>query len=48
MRKTFTIWTNASDTLKTDSKGHTEAAFTVTNTTNRPVRVMATASIRQR
>jgi serine/threonine-protein kinase len=41
---TFTIITNAADTLKTDSKGHTEAAFTVTNTTNRPVRGMATAT----
>ena len=37
------IMTMAGDTLKTDSKGHAEAAFTVTNTTNRPVRGMATA-----
>jgi len=44
MAKTFTIMTTAGDTLKTDSKGHTEAAFTVTNTSNRPVRGMATAA----
>ena len=44
MAKTFTIMTTAGDTLKTDNKGHTEAAFTVTNTTNRPVRGMATAT----
>jgi beta-lactam-binding protein with PASTA domain len=41
---TFTIMTTASDTLKTDSKGHTEAAFTVTNTTSRPVRGMASTT----
>jgi len=40
---TFTIMTSAGETLKTDSKGHTEAVFTVTNTTNRPVRGMASA-----
>jgi serine/threonine-protein kinase len=43
MAKTFTITTTAGDTMKTDNKGHTEAAFTVTNTTSRPVRGMASA-----
>src|SRR5215210_4813529 len=45
MAKTFSITTTASDTIKTDSKGHAEAAFTVTNTTSRPVRGMATATV---
>lgn len=44
MAKTFTIITTAGDTIKTDNKGHTEAAFTVTNTTSRPVRGMASAA----
>jgi hypothetical protein len=43
MANTFTITTSATDTLKTDDKGHTEAVFTVTNSTARPVRGMARA-----
>jgi hypothetical protein len=43
MAKTFTITTTATDTLKTDAKGHAEAVFTVTNSTARPVRGMARA-----
>jgi beta-lactam-binding protein with PASTA domain len=42
--KTFTITTTAPDSIKTDAKGHAEAAYTVTNTTSRPVRGMATAT----
>jgi beta-lactam-binding protein with PASTA domain len=41
MPKSFTITTPATDTLKTDAKGHAEAVFTVTNTTTHPVRGMA-------
>ena len=37
---TFTISTPSTE-LKTDTKGHTEAVFTVTNITTRPVRGMA-------
>lgn len=44
MPKTFTITSTAGDTIKTDDKGHTQAAFAVTNTTSRPVRGMASAS----
>lgn len=43
MPKTFTITTTATDTLKTDAKGHAEAAFTVTNTGQRPMRGIAKA-----
>lgn len=43
MAKTFAITTTATDTLKTDAKGHAEAVFTVTNTSPRPVRGMARA-----
>ena len=43
MAKTFAVTTTATDTLKTDAKGHAEAVFTVTNTTARPVRGMARA-----
>ncbi|HEY2971395.1 MAG TPA: PASTA domain-containing protein [Pyrinomonadaceae bacterium] len=43
MAKTFTITTTATDTLKTDAKGHAEAVYTVTNSTARPVRGMARA-----
>jgi len=43
MANTFTITTTATDTLKTNDKGHAEAVFTVTNTTARPVRGMARA-----
>src|SRR6266566_3061147 len=43
MAKTFTITTTATDTLRTNDKGHAEAVFTVTNTTARPVRGMARA-----
>jgi beta-lactam-binding protein with PASTA domain len=43
MAQTFTITTTATDVLKTDDKGHAEAVFTVTNTTARPVRGMASA-----
>jgi beta-lactam-binding protein with PASTA domain len=43
MANTFTITTTATDTLKADDKGHTEAVFTVANTTARPVRSMARA-----
>jgi beta-lactam-binding protein with PASTA domain len=42
MAKTFAI-TTATDTLKTDKRGHTEAVFTVTNTTSRPARGIAEA-----
>src|SRR6185503_20685011 len=45
MAKTFTITTTATDTLKTNDKGHAEAVFTVTNTTARPVRGMARARV---
>ena len=41
MARTFTTTTTATDTLKTNDKGHAEAVFTVTNTTGRPVRGMA-------
>jgi beta-lactam-binding protein with PASTA domain len=41
MAKTFAITTTATDTLKTDARGHAEAVFTVTNTSPRPVRGMA-------
>jgi serine/threonine protein kinase len=41
--KTFTIMTS-SDRLKTDNKGHAEAAFIVTNTRTRPVRCVAMAT----
>jgi beta-lactam-binding protein with PASTA domain len=44
MAKTFTITTTASDSIKTDAKGHAEVAYTVTNTTSRPVRGMAKAA----
>jgi hypothetical protein len=44
MAKTFTITTTAPDTIKTDARGHTEAVYTVTNTTSRPVRGMAKAA----
>src|SRR5437870_5125893 len=44
MAKTFAITTTATDTLKTDARGHAEAVFTVTNTTSRPVRGMARAT----
>lgn len=43
MAKTFAITTTATDTLKTDSKGHAEAVYTVTNTSTRPVRGMVRA-----
>jgi beta-lactam-binding protein with PASTA domain len=43
MPKTFTITTTATETLKANDKGHTEAVFTVTNTSIRPVRGMARA-----
>jgi hypothetical protein len=43
MAKTFAITTTATDTLKTDAKGHAEAVFTVTNTSPRPMRGMARA-----
>jgi beta-lactam-binding protein with PASTA domain len=42
--KTFTITTTAPDTVPTDAKGHAEAAYTVTNTSSRPVRGMASAA----
>jgi beta-lactam-binding protein with PASTA domain len=41
MAKTFAITTTATSTLKTDAKGHTEAVFSVTNTTSRAVRGIA-------
>ena len=44
MAKTFTITTTAPDTVKIDAKGHAEAAYTVTNTSSRPVRGMASAA----
>jgi hypothetical protein len=43
LAKSFTITTTATDTLKTDAKGHAEAVYTVTNSTARPVRGMARA-----
>lgn len=43
MPKTFAITTTATDTLKTDAKGHAEAVFTVTNTSPRPIRGMTRA-----
>ncbi len=42
MPTSFTI-TTANQDLKADAKGHAEAVFTVTNTTNRPMRGMAKA-----
>jgi serine/threonine-protein kinase len=45
MPKSFTITTTATDTLKTNDKGHTEAVFTVTNTSARPVRGMARTKV---
>lgn len=44
MANVFTITTTATDTIKTDAKGHAEAVFTVTNTSPRPVRGMATVT----
>jgi hypothetical protein len=41
MPSSFTITTTATDALKADAKGHTQAVFTVTNATARPVRGMA-------
>ena len=43
MAQTFTITTTATDTLKSNDKGHAEAVFVVTNTAARPVRGMARA-----
>jgi hypothetical protein len=43
MAKSFTMTTNATDTLKVDAKGHADALFVVTNATARPVRGMARA-----
>lgn len=41
MEKTFAITTKALATLKANDQGHTEATFTVTNNTARPVRGLA-------
>jgi beta-lactam-binding protein with PASTA domain len=41
MAKTFAITTIATDTVKADATGHTEAVFTVTNTASRPIRGLA-------
>ena len=43
MAQSFAITTTAPDPLKADANGHAEAVFTVTNTTSRPIRGLATA-----